>query len=100
LWTLSAVLYAKSYLNRSNPLLRYISDISYWVYIVHLPVLFFIQFLLTDLAWPIAVKFLISSLCTLAISVMSFHLLVSWTWLARMLVGNSRTHQRQLTPGS
>lgn len=100
LWTLSAVLYAKSYLNRSNPLLRYISDISYWVYIVHLPMLFFIQFLLTDLAWPIAVKFLISSLCTLAISMMSFHLLVSWTWLARMLVGKSRTHQRQLTPGS
>jgi glucan biosynthesis protein C len=88
LWTLAAVLYARQFLDRSSPLLRYISNVSYWVYIVHLPLLFFIQFALTDLTWPIGVKFLVSSLGTLAISLLSFHLLVSWSWLAKMLTSN------------
>lgn len=85
LWTLAAVLYARRFLNINSPLLRYISNVSYWVYIVHLPLLFFIQFTLTDLTWPIGVKFLVSSLGTLVISLLSFHLLVSWSLLATML---------------
>lgn len=88
LWTVAAVLYARRLLNISSPLLRYISHVSYWVYIVHLPILFFIQFALTDLAWPIGLKFLVASLGTLGISLLSFHLLVSWSWLAKMLTSN------------
>ncbi|RVU37710.1 hypothetical protein EOE67_09580 [Rheinheimera riviphila] len=91
LWTLAAVLYARRCLNISSPLLRYMSKVSYWVYIVHLPLLFFIQFALTDLVLPIGVKFLVSSLGTLAFSLLSFHLLVSWSWLARMLTSDKKT---------
>lgn len=86
LLTLSTVLYAKRYLNGNNMFLSYISKVSYWVYIVHLPLLFFIQFLLMDLTWHISIKFLISSLATLAISVISFHLLVAWTWLSQLFM--------------
>jgi glucans biosynthesis protein C len=89
LLTLSAVLYAKRYLNSNSAFMRYISKVSYWVYIVHLPLLFFIQFLLIDLTWHMSIKFLVSSFTTLAISIISFHLLVSWTWLSRMLVSKS-----------
>jgi glucans biosynthesis protein C len=89
LLTLSAVLYAKRYLNSNSVLIRYISKVSYWVYIVHLPVLFFIQLLLMDRDWHISVKFLVSSVGTLTISIVSFHLIVSWTWLSRMLVSKS-----------
>jgi glucan biosynthesis protein C len=87
--TLCAVLYAKRYLNSSSDLMRYISKVSYWLYIVHIPLLFFIQFLLLDVEWHMGVKFLVSSFATLAISIVSFHLLVSWTWLSRMLVSKS-----------
>lgn len=90
LWTLAAVLYARRSINISSALLRYLSKVSYWVYIVHLPLLFFIQFALTDLAWPIGVKFLVSALGTLAVSLLSFHLLVSWSWLAKMLTNTKK----------
>lgn len=90
-WTLAAVLYARRSLNVSSRLLRYLSNVSYWVYIVHLPLLFLIQFALTDLDWPIVVKFLLSSLGTLAISLLSFHLLVSWSGLAMMLTSDKKS---------
>ncbi len=85
LWTLAAMLYARQYLNFSNQLLRYCANTSYWVYIIHLPLLFLLQFLITDLPLPIVLKFLLSSFGTLALCLLSFHLLVSWSWLARML---------------
>ena len=85
LWTFSALLYARRGLDRRSALLRYLTKTSYWVYLIHLPLLFFIQFLLTDLAMPISVKFLLSSFGTLAICLLSFHLLVSWNRLATWL---------------
>ena len=42
--TLVCLIYGKQWLDRSNRVMRYIADASYWVYIVHLPVLFAIQY--------------------------------------------------------
>lgn len=87
--TISVLLYAKRWLNFSNTLLAYISKVSYWVYLVHLPIVFWLQFLLMDVNWHLGLKFFIASIGTLSLCLISFHLLVSWTWLARMLVGNA-----------
>jgi len=87
--TISVLLYAKRWLNLSNTLLAYISKVSYWVYLVHLPIVFWLQFLLMDVNWHLGLKFFIASFGTLFLCLISFHLLVSWTWLARMLVGNA-----------
>ena len=89
LLTISAILYAKRYLNSNSQLMRYLSKVSYWVYIVHLPLLFFIQFLLMDLSWHMSLKFIVSCVATLVISMVSFHVLVSRTYLARLLVSKS-----------
>ena len=84
-WTLAALLYAKRYLNRSNPLLRYLSGVSYWVYLVHIPLLFLVQFGMTDLPWPAGAKYLVAVLATLSGCLLSFHLLVKSTPLGKML---------------
>jgi glucan biosynthesis protein C len=84
-WTLAALLYAKRYLNRSNPLLRYLSGVSYWVYLVHIPLLFLVQFGMTDLPWPAGAKYLVAVLVTLSGCLLSFHLLVKSTPLGKML---------------
>lgn len=89
-WTLAALLYAKRYLNRSNPLLRYLSGVSYWVYLVHLPLLFLVQFLMTDLFWPAGVKYLVAVLTTLCGCLLSFQLMVKPTLLGRMLAPNPK----------
>ena len=89
LLTISAILYAKRYLNSNSQFMRYLSKVSYWVYIVHLPLLFFIQFLLMDFSWHMSLKFVVSCGATLVISMVSFHVLVSRTYLARLLVSKS-----------
>ena len=87
-WTLAALLYAKRYLNRSNPLLRYLSGVSYWVYLVHVPLLFLVQFGTTDLPWPAGAKYLLTVLVTLCGCLLSFHLLVAPTLLGKMFLPN------------
>lgn len=88
---LTCLIYGKRLLDRSNRLLRYLADASYWVYIVHLPILFAIQYPLLDVDanWPI--KFTISLAATLAISFLSYHLLVRNTVLGKLLNGTRRT---------
>lgn len=75
----------RSLLNRSNRLLRYLSDASYWVYIIHLPILFVIQYRLMDMAWGWGAKLAISVIATFAICLLSYHLLVRRTVVGRLL---------------
>jgi glucans biosynthesis protein C len=92
LWmTVCCLHYGKKWLNRGNDFLRYLADASYWVYIVHLPVLFAIQFQLLDVqtGWP--AKFAISVLGTLAIAFASYHLLVRDTLIGKLLNGSRQT---------
>jgi hypothetical protein len=88
--TLVALVAGQALLNRASPLMRLVADSSYWVYIIHLPVLFWIQFLLLDTDWNIWLQFGISSFGTLAIGMASYLLLVRWTPIGWMLNGRKR----------
>lgn len=54
--TLSALLLGQRLLSRSSALMKLIADSSYWVYLVHLPVIFFLQTLLIPVQWPVWAK--------------------------------------------
>jgi glucans biosynthesis protein C len=58
----------------SGPVLRYLSASAYWVYLVHLPVLFALQFAWMDQPWPWALKLPLAIGATLAVSLLSFEL--------------------------
>jgi glucan biosynthesis protein C len=73
----------RSLLNRGNAVLRYLADASYWIYIVHLPILFAIQYRLLDSDLPWGAKFAIAVLATFGLCLLSYHVLVR-----RTLVGN------------
>ena len=75
----------RSLLNRSNHVLRYLSDSSYWVYIIHLPILFAIQYPLMDMQMWWATKFAISVVATFALCLLSYHALVRNTVIGRLL---------------
>lgn len=75
----------RSLLNRSNRLLRYLSDSSYWVYIIHLPILFFIQYRLMDMEMWWGAKFAISVGATFAFCLLSYHALVRRTVVGKLL---------------
>jgi glucan biosynthesis protein C len=94
--TVVCLIAGKSLLDRSNAVLRYFSDASYWIYLAHLPILFAIQYRLLDVELPWSIKFAISVLTTFGICLLSYHLLVRKTLLGNLLVARAPVAVEQL----
>jgi hypothetical protein len=74
-------------IKKENILIRYLADSSYWLYIIHLPLVLVLQFLVRE--WPINafVKFLLINIATITLLLFSYHLLVRSTWIGWLLNG-------------
>jgi peptidoglycan/LPS O-acetylase OafA/YrhL len=75
------------YASGNSPRLRYISDASYWVYLVHLPLVALFSSLIVSWSLPAFVKFLIVSLFTTVVCFLSYHYLVRNTFIGKFLNG-------------
>jgi surface polysaccharide O-acyltransferase-like enzyme len=77
----------RRHFNHPSPTWRYLADASYWFYLIHLPVIFFIEIPLAPLAlvWPIKVTLV--GVATLAILLPSYHYLVRPTIIGKVLNG-------------
>ncbi len=72
-----------------SPAWRYVADSSYWIYLVHLPLVAFIQIWMASWPWPGAVKFALLILIAFTALFASYHYLVRSTFIGRMLNGQS-----------
>lgn len=88
--TLFCLIAGRKLLNRQNAVLAWFSRSSYWIYIVHLPVLFFLQFLLLDIHLNVWLEFVLSLFGTLLIGVVSYQALVSNTPIGWLLNGRHK----------
>jgi hypothetical protein len=65
----------------------YLSDGSYWCYLVHLPVVVALQILVADLAWPGPIKYALIMTATIAACLGSYQLFVRYTFVGATLNG-------------
>lgn len=72
---------------KPHAVISYLSDASYWIYIIHLPVVVVMQLAVYDVAWPSAVKFAVVIAATTGICLLSYQGLVRYTVLGRFLHG-------------
>ena len=70
-----------------NPMVRFISDSSYWVYLIHLPLVAFITFFMFKITIFAELKFLISIILTTAICLVTYKYLVRSTIIGILLNG-------------
>jgi ABC-type multidrug transport system ATPase subunit len=89
-WTFAVIGIGLRFFAEENPIWRYIADASYWIYLAHLPLIFYLQFLLTDLPWHWAVKFPIVLSAALVLLFASYHFLVRFTVVGEVLNGRRR----------
>jgi peptidoglycan/LPS O-acetylase OafA/YrhL len=70
-----------------RPWARYMADASYWWYLVHVPVVMAVQIWIAD--WPVngLLKLLLILAATSAVLLPSYHYLVRYTWIGRILNG-------------
>lgn len=96
-------------LTKGRPWIRWLADSSYWIYIVHLPVVAFLTFCLahldregrlrclTGFDWSAELKFLFSCLVTAGISILTYRHLVRYTFLGTLL--NGKRSREKCAPG-
>jgi hypothetical protein len=77
---------------------RYLADASYWVYIVHLPLVMVGQILVVNETWPWFVKFGLVIGGTMAISLLTYELLIRHTFMGRWLNGRRIPWRRPAGP--
>ena len=68
---------------------KYLSEAAYWVYLVHLPLVLFLQLVLLDSVVPDVLRFPVVVLLTTAVALLSYHYLVRNRWIGVLLNGRT-----------
>lgn len=87
---------AQRYLATENKRIRYVADASYWMYLVHLPIVLWLQVAILRWQAPGLIKFAVVMAATTAIALGSYHFLVRYTVIGAVL--NGVRHRRADTP--
>ena len=77
-------------LTRERPSVRYLADASYWIYLVHLPLVIGAQIVIRDWALPSGIKFLLITGGVSAILLLSYQSFVRHTPIGTLLNGRRR----------
>jgi glucan biosynthesis protein C len=96
-WTLGLTGAALRFLKHERPAIRYVADASYWIYIVHLPVVMALQVMVYALPLPAFAKLAIVTGGAFLILIASYHLLVRHSWLGRWLNGRKLPWRKSQT---
>ena len=75
--------------------MRYVSDSSYWVYLLHLPLTIIIPALIVDWDIPGTLKFIFVMTTTAVICFVTYHYFVRNSFIGKFL--NGRTYPRQIS---
>jgi peptidoglycan/LPS O-acetylase OafA/YrhL len=87
------------YLERPVPWIRYLSDSSYWLYLMHMPVILVFQIAVAGTGWTPAVKALVVLAASVPTLLTSYHVFVRFTWVGAMLNGRRYPVGRRLWQG-
>lgn len=80
---------------REIPWVRYLADASYWIYLLHLPLLLWVEIPIAGWDAPVLVKLALVLTVATAVLLLSYDLLVRSTWIGAWL--NGRRHPRALS---
>lgn len=86
-WILGLIGLGVRYLSHVSPARRYLADASYWMYIVHLPVLAFFAAWWNPLPWHWTIKYPLQIAATIGVSLVSYRYLVRSTFIGATLNG-------------
>jgi hypothetical protein len=91
-WTFGLIGLSMRFLSRPSAAIRYVADSSYWVYLIHLPLIMVAQVLVLPLPLPAVAKYTLVLATTFPLMLLSYHLMVRYSFLGALL--NGRRHRR------
>lgn len=92
MWSLIAITIglAKRLFNRPSKTIRYVADASYWLYLIHLPMVIVLQVTVAELAFPWWLKLISICASTLLFSLLAYDIMIRPTWVGAMLNGKRK----------
>ena len=78
---------AQRWFDRESPWIQYVSQSSYWVFLVHMPLVSIAGWWLVQYDFPSPLKFLLVCGFTAIVAFLTFHYWVQKTWLSNFLHG-------------
>lgn len=92
MWTLVALTLGvfRKFCSQPKPAVRYLADSSYWMYLIHLPVVIWLQVAVAEVSvhWTLKLSFI--TVATVALALLTYDLFVRSTWLGQLLTGRRR----------
>jgi peptidoglycan/LPS O-acetylase OafA/YrhL len=86
-WTFAMIGLALRFLSGYNAVSRYVADASYWIYLIHMPIVVGLQGLVSTLDWAWPVKLAVILGVSMPVMFASYHLLVRYTIIGEILNG-------------
>jgi peptidoglycan/LPS O-acetylase OafA/YrhL len=94
LMTFGSIGLCRRLLSRENKTLRYISDSSYWLYLIHLPLVILAQWWVRDWQLPVFLKFAGITIVVTGFLLVTYEYGVRYTMIGRLLNGPRRRATR------
>ncbi|MBI1757953.1 MAG: acyltransferase family protein [Actinobacteria bacterium] len=96
-WTTALVGLALRHLAARNPVIRYVADASYWIYIVHLPLVMVLQTAVAQLPIPWFGKYVMILGTALPLLLLSYHYLARSTFVGAIMNGRRYVRRSRRT---
>ena len=93
--TFAAIGLALRFMSGFSPTRRYLADASYWLYVIHLPIVIALQVAVSQIDWRWPIKFAAILVVGLPVMLASYQLLVRYTYIGIVL--NGRRFRRDRT---
>lgn len=89
-WTFALTGIALRFFSTHSRARRYLADASYWIYLVHLPLVMALQVAMAQLHWPALVEITLLLALAFALMLASYHLMVRFSFVGAVLNGRRR----------
>ena len=97
-WTFAVIGMALRFLANHSPARRYIADSSYWLYLIHLPLVMALQAMVSQFDWPWEAKILVILGVAFPLMFASYQLMVRHTFIGAILNGRRAPKPEKPTP--
>jgi peptidoglycan/LPS O-acetylase OafA/YrhL len=90
-WSFAFIALAMRFLSGFSAWRRYLADASYWLYLIHLPLVILFQGVVAKYALPAELKYAAIMLVIMPLMLWSYQTMVRYTWLGAILNGKRLT---------
>ncbi|MFO0956197.1 MAG: acyltransferase family protein [Isosphaeraceae bacterium] len=74
--------------------MRYLSESSFWIYLIHLPVIGLMQMLLLPVGWPVGLKVVLVASVAIAVSLVTYETSVRYSIVGELINGTRKRKAR------